>query len=389
MNSTRVTQLIGQLQTLYRDGWQSKSAHTTQRDALHQALLEIAQTDVDAFAPLLRTGDSFAILTAMEILSNSGHDRAAEVLLPAFINPMHRAHREGMVRALARLQDPDVVAPLLDRLGMSDPEFDLYAMRALGRMHVREGLEVFRAAAVSDNPQRRAAGVEALGQLGEGRDLLISTLTDPEPQVRAAAAEALGEIGAAETINDLLPLLDDADPAVRDAGALALGLLGEARVAERLRMRLRGFVPPETMLRLMQALARLGDANAAPGLIEVLTNSYDQEVLIEAAAALLHIDADHAIEPLGKLLRSNAKPMRARRYVAERLSALDAERAVPPLLAVLRDNAAPIPLRCFVAEQLGHLADKRAVLPLKMLADAPNNALREAARAALPLIERA
>jgi hypothetical protein len=73
MNSTRVTQLIGQLQTLYRDGWQSKSAHTTQRDALHQALLEIAQTDVDAFAPLLRTGDSFAILTAMEILSNSGH----------------------------------------------------------------------------------------------------------------------------------------------------------------------------------------------------------------------------------------------------------------------------------------------------------------------------
>jgi HEAT repeat protein len=142
--------------------------------------------------------------------------------------------------------------------------------------------------------------------------------------VRESAVEALGRIGDAEAVPGLLEALHDADADVRWAAAAAL--------------------------------ERIGDAAAVPGLLEALHDA-DADVRWAAAAALERIGDAAAVPGLLAALRdANAG---VRRAAAEMLGQIGDAAAVPGLLHALRDAEARV--REAAAKALGQIGDATAV----------------------------
>jgi HEAT repeat protein len=164
--------------------------------------------------------------------------------------------------------------------------------------------------------------------------------------VRESAVEALGRIGDAEAVPGLLEALHDADADVRWAAAAAL--------------------------------ERIGDAAAVPGLLEALHDA-DADVRWAAAAALERIGDAAAVPGLLAALRdANAG---VRRAAAEMLGQIGDAAAVPGLLHALRDAEARV--REAAAKALGQIGDATAVPGLLAALGDADADVRRAAAAAL------
>lgn len=149
--------------------------------------------------------------------------------IDALNDPEHLV-RWVVVEALARLDDPEVVPPLLTCL--YDPAWTIRvaAIRAL--------IEIGDVAVVSSvaqmindpNPTVQEAAVEAVGRLGSPQNaLLLAAIADskrPE-MVRVTAIEAIARLRGTQAVPALLRLLDDPDPLIRWHTAVTLSELAD------------------------------------------------------------------------------------------------------------------------------------------------------------------
>lgn len=223
--------------------------------ALGKSALPVLQAALGDEDARLREGAAMALArSAPDALAGAG-----ETAIPALIGVLRRdvgAQREAAVAALVRLGEAAVPA----------------------LVHALDG----------GDWEQRALAVDALGRLGDAAAIpaLVGILSDEDDDLRARATSALGQIGGISALPGLVSALGDRDGVVRWWAAEALGRSGNPAAVPALLDALRA--PHEDMgtrLAIIGALARLGDAEAVPGLLALLRNEY--LVLREAAARAL------------------------------------------------------------------------------------------------------
>jgi HEAT repeat protein len=106
--------------------------------------------------------------------------------------------RKEAVGALARIDDPRAVGPLLEALKDEEPWIRSEAAKALGEIGDERGVDPLIDALKDENPWVRWAAAKALGEIGHGRalpPLTVLVSQDDDRGVREAAGRAIQRIG--------------------------------------------------------------------------------------------------------------------------------------------------------------------------------------------------
>jgi HEAT repeat protein len=170
------------------------------------------------------------------VATRAGTAGAATTLLRSLGRP--GAVPEGIVASALLEVGPEAVPALreaLDGEHGSGPRQQAMAAEVLGLLDDAPAWKVLAARATSDDPELRVRAVRALGRLGVRQSVppVLARLTAPEqPAIRAVAATALGRIGDARAAAVLAGCLSDPDYWVAHNCAQALAALGPAGRAE-------------------------------------------------------------------------------------------------------------------------------------------------------------
>ncbi|MGB8701055.1 MAG: HEAT repeat domain-containing protein [Thermosynechococcaceae cyanobacterium] len=163
------------------------------------------------------------------------------------------------------------LAPYLD-----DPQKAAIAIRALAQMEQPDVVPLLLQAAQSPWPEVRQGSLEALDRFQGSAivPVLMAGLADPSPGVRQAAIAGLAtrpnQIPVAELVDRIAPCLDDPYGEVADQAARALGRLATESAA--IALAEKGIQStPEAALQttLIQALGWIGTPPALKGLIQI------------------------------------------------------------------------------------------------------------------------
>ncbi len=246
-------------------------------------------------------------LAAAQVLLHRGEPVVGELLHAVHVEP-EPARRERLSGILVSLGER-AAQPILEALDGSDPKLARTALRLAGELQ---------------NP-RAVARLEQL--LGQGPAAL-----------RPDAARALARLGAPEAFQSLARAVESPIPDVANAAALALAATGEKRALAPLVRGLRralGRGEVESARERIRALGRLGRAEAAPELAELLRQrslfqrGKLRELQAAAAAALAKLPGDVAYGALAQAARSRDE--RIRRAAQD---GLDRRAAPGPTVAV-------------------------------------------------------
>ena len=210
---------------------------------------------------------------------------------------------------------------------------------------------------------------------------LIRAIGDPSWRVRREAVRGLVQYGGAEATAALLRTLQVEH---RDLGTLnsALEVLSMSRVDVFPALAaLMGYSDVDLRIYVTQVIGDMGDARAAPALIQALKDP-DANVQYHAIEALGKLRALASVEPLMKMVVSEDF------YLA--FPAIDAlmlmgDSQVAPRLAPLLKNEL---LRAPIAELLGKLGDDEMVFPLGALLTEPDAPLMVITQALVMLRDR-
>jgi len=201
--------------------------------------------------------------------------------------------------------------------------------------------------------------------------VLARAVEHPDPLVRRTAITAVGRIGDHRGLRLLLPRLSDRDPGVVATTFFALGLLGDTMASGPVLDRLRqsDTLTDDALAQAATALARLGDANSARAIRDVIGDVGEirldrrQAMRSQATVESWRLGADAPTEQLITLARDTSVALRWRAIHA--LGRLQAAGAGDLLVAALRD---PIPLiRETAAKSLTARSAERAGLDPRMV----------------------
>jgi HEAT repeat protein len=173
--------------------------------------------------------------------------------------------------------------------GRSDPPLQVQAIviPAEAPNSIRQWAESLN----SDDPLRRAHGAGQLGDMSEGREFavpaLLKTLRDGNHLVRSSAAESLGKLGDAQAATPLIEILKDTEED-RDVRARAAEALGrlEAREAVQPLIAALDDIVWRTRYQAIVALGRIGDPAAREALSNAAQYDPDYPTRIAAQEAL-------------------------------------------------------------------------------------------------------
>ena len=128
--------------------------------------------------------------------------------------------------------------------------------------------------------------------IGGDLQTLRAALRDAHPNVRAKAVGELAETGDPRILPDLIDALQDHSPAVREAAAISIARLGNRSAVPHLRQSLRNLDEDEWVrLRMVQALAGLGETDGLESLIEITRGSGAKLARREALLTLMRLAA--------------------------------------------------------------------------------------------------
>ncbi|MGE0706575.1 MAG: HEAT repeat domain-containing protein [Planctomycetota bacterium] len=164
-------------------------------------------------------------------------DWAAKI--PDLLNRLTHPNPEVRLQALVDLgaiDDPGVLALMVDLMRDQDSRVAFYAAGVLLEKKDRRGIELLARALRGELPaQDRKKAAELLIKNGTAEDvpILVAALKDPEPEVRALAVAGAMEKSEGRALGEVEPLLGDPEPSVRLAviKSLAFAVGQDARAA--------------------------------------------------------------------------------------------------------------------------------------------------------------
>ena len=249
--------------------------------------------------------------------------------------------------SLGRSQN--AVLDSLARVLKTGDEYDrIEAVEELGKLRSEPAAAILASVASETAPARFRKGVpdrnpaltqvaeaaaRVLGQMGSiGVEPLIRLLQNPSPYVRGAAARALFNTGDARRVAPLVGLLGDPDPAVRSNATAWLNQLS----AEARNLLIAAMASRDSLVREGAASALGGEPDT--GLTTLMIRALkdpDSRVRASAAYALRWNKDRSAVEPLLAVLKD--RDLDVRNKAATALGGIKDERALPPLIAALGD----------------------------------------------------
>ncbi len=256
-------------------------------------------------------------------LGKIGDPVAKSVLAALFEDDQLSAHA---VEALNRVDDPSVVATLLDGSRSASPRvmaacaaaFEPWAgsnAQVLDRLRelTQSGFSPIRSAALKSlagAPQDKA------------RPILLQATSDDDPEVVVVALATLARVGAVKEDGPALEALFDRaqDPKVRATLIEILGTLPEKAGLEAVRKGLRD-PNPRVRANAVEALGKisdLGDRRKIALLKPMIQEGENNRVLANIAIALGDCEAQTSVQILSKLLNSTEKWERASAVFAAR-----------------------------------------------------------------------
>lgn len=312
---------------------------------------------VEQWISSLEKDPSFKVRVQAAVLLGRVDSAQALAPLTRALSDEHVAVRGAVCLALSRLQNPQVVAPLL-RVAATDEDEAVReeARRALQALpHEVVVSKVVAVAASSDVELRR----EAI--------LALSAWTEEEAQAR------------------LIEALADAPP-IRQIASEAIAARSEAQRLQLLKI---GLASPKPAVRLAAAgyLAEVGTAAA----VRALMDAYEQEVDDAESRRVLreHLRNLRALMPKEQLLADaksaddRFKRARALRF----LGVMGGESCFDVLIANL--SADDVYLRGVAALALAEAGDARAIQPLmKLIDDEGNSRIAQIVRNSVQILQR-
>jgi len=214
------------------------------------------------------------------------------------------------------------VRSLIDAMGDEDPNVRAAVMEALGRLGDPRAIGPL--AGFLANPAKKdkrskferrespdiTAAATALAALGEAAfPRLADALNSENLEVRRASVQALGALRSPRAVAPLARALDDARSEVRRAAALGLGNLGDPGALPALSRAL-GHKDPETRRAAAEALGTLG-GNDAVTLLARAIEDREENVQSAVIAALKSIGSAGAAISLRPVLYGDRKNARA------------------------------------------------------------------------------
>jgi HEAT repeat protein len=244
------------------------------------------------------------------------------------------AQRRVAAIALGQLAAFDVVDALLNALHDDDPDVRAAIIDALGRQRSGRALQPLLAV-LGDEEERgalRARAVRALGAIGDPAAVgaLLDALSDDVEAVRLRAAEALGRLGDERAVSALSEVVRrDQNPEVRSVSVEALGAIG--RPAAAALMSLLDADAGGLRIDVIQSLGRSGEGSAAKALARFISDDNKSECLA-AVQALAMLRDPRSIEPLMRALALSATYSEIHEAAIEGLSLLDDRQAIEAVL---------------------------------------------------------
>ncbi|HEU4562435.1 MAG TPA: HEAT repeat domain-containing protein [Longimicrobium sp.] len=320
------TENLDELRTMLREGSDSERVEALQRlEFVAQWCIERSMVDraIGVLTDLRRDAESLArrnpatrgsIMMAMTRIANRYIVEEIAERLGRSKNEEDRANLRGTLLALGA----EVVTPLVRNLvGASD----LSARRAYRDALVeldRVGVPLLEDM-IGD--ERWFVVRNMVGILGEIRSAdavehFARTIRHGDVRVRRETIIALSKFGGEEAVQQLLVGLGDAEPSLRAAAALGLGLTKAGTAVAPLLKRLGEETDQETVIEVIRALGRIGDARAVAALADrasggSLFSRTPMPIRLEAIRALGDIGGEGARSVLQRLMRDRNEAVRA------------------------------------------------------------------------------
>lgn len=232
----------------------------------------------------LLDGDVDLRLAAVAVVPEAASPEATERLAALLYVENDVRVLTAALRAMARMRPPAYGEAVERHAGHADPLVAIEALAALAEMGyplamfppAPGGRAVASYVPHPSTPVRRRA-IELLAESRNPAALpyLETALTDRVGANRAMAARALGEMGLTAAVGVLTPMLGDGRPEARREAAAALSRLGVVGVASGVLGDLAATEPMPFRIAAAEALGRIGDARAVPGLLAALMTTRD------------------------------------------------------------------------------------------------------------------
>jgi HEAT repeat protein len=282
--------------------------------------------------------------------------------------------RAAAVNALARLRHGDAARPIVRLLSERSAvvrEAALAALTRLDAVAVSEAL--LQECAGRPSLRSQALDIMRVNPHPSQLDFLRDCVSSPDALLRAKAMAVITTHLGSQVVEFLEPLLGDSDLETRRSVVVALGQIRSPSVTPLL-VRQAGS-DPETRQEAIRALIALGDASAAPGLVELLERESGSArlPLIEALARL----ADPAAEPCLVRLLGDADPA-IRRAAVQALARFRSRVALAQIISASRDTDPQV--RLAVVESLALSSDPRARETLERMCADPDPTVAGTAR---------
>lgn len=257
-----------------------------------KALVAIAGEEAtDFFMELLDSDDEALLLEAVAFLGGKLRLASAGEAIFGLLGHPADAVKEAALDACVAIGGEGLDTRFRELFASEDPMDRLMAVYALGKMGVRDHMDVIRQALADEVPDIRKIALEALGEVcgqeEDGLPLIVAGLSDENRDVRLAVVELLGGCDSLKVYPYLEQALDDADDWVRIRAMEAIGQRGEHQAVGRL-TQLAGDASKLVALKAMETLGEIGGNDAFEALLH-LASGDDPELSAAAEAALARL----------------------------------------------------------------------------------------------------
>jgi HEAT repeat protein len=233
-------------------------------------LLGILDRTLERFATLAPPSRQEQAPTADELAADD--TRSVEELIAALQDPSQQERRRAAL-ALRLRGDLRAVEPLIAATRDRSQWVRMAAVRALGKLRDARAIEALSARLDDRDKEVRRSAATALGALRDVRaaDALTQALTDGSWRVVESAEKALRKLRTAPRTAVLVELLQHADLGRGHVAAARLGDLGDPEaIAPLLQVAESRAQPDGVRVAALQAVAKLGDRRAAEVALRLL-----------------------------------------------------------------------------------------------------------------------